>query len=80
MREQTGGYHARTHLGCNLILGINTALVMTAVRFLGNNPKAAWGLMIISVAFGLITFILFAPREFKENHGICDKSQMPWFW
>ncbi len=67
MREQTGGYHARTHIGCNLVLGINTVLVMTAVRFLGNNPKAAWGLMIISVAFGLITFMLFAPREHENK-------------
>ena len=67
MREQTGGYHARTHLGCNLILGINTALVMTAVRFFGNSLKAAWGLLIISVALGLITFILFAPREHENK-------------
>ena len=67
MREQTGGYNARTHLGCNLVLGINTALVMTAVRFFGNNLRAAWGLLIISVAFGLITFILFAPREHENK-------------
>ena len=67
MREQTGGYHASTHVGCNLVLGINTALVMTAVRFFGNNLRAAWGLLIISAAFGLITFMLFAPREHENK-------------
>ena len=67
MREQTGGYHAKTHLGCNLVLGINTAFVMTAVRFFGNNLRAAWGLLIISTAFGLITFMLFAPREHENK-------------
>ena len=67
MREQTGGYHAKTHLGCNLVLGINTALVMTAVRFFGNNLRVAWGLLIISAALGLITFMLFAPREHENK-------------
>ncbi|MCR4813593.1 MAG: accessory gene regulator B family protein [Lachnospiraceae bacterium] len=67
LRGQTGGYHAKTNLGCNMVLGINTALVMTAVRFFGNSLKAARGLLIISVAFGLITFMLFAPREHENK-------------
>jgi len=67
MREQTGGYHAKTHLGCNLVLGINTALVMTAVRFFGNNLRVAWGLLIISAALGLTSFMLFAPREHENK-------------
>ena len=67
LRGQTGGYHAKTNLGCNMVLGINTALVMTAVRFFGNNLRAARGLLIISAAFGLITFMLFAPREHENK-------------
>jgi len=67
MREQSGGYHARTHIGCNLVLGINTALVMTAVRFFGNNLRVAWGLLIISAALGLTSFMLFAPREHENK-------------
>ena len=67
MREQTGGYHAKTHLGCNLVLGINTALVMTAVRFFGNNLKIAWGVFAAAAVFGLITFMLLAPREHENK-------------
>ena len=67
MREQTSGYHAHTHLGCNLVLGINTAIVMTAVRFFGNNLKITWGVFAAAAVFGLTMFMLYAPREHENK-------------
>ena len=33
LREKTGGYHANTHLKCNMVLAINTILVMLVITW-----------------------------------------------
>jgi accessory gene regulator B len=67
MRKRTGGYHANTHLGCNIVLGTNTMIVMLVITLLGHNSNIMWGFLIVATIYSGISFLLLAPKENKNK-------------
>ena len=62
LREKTGGYHADTHLKCNMVLAINTVLVMLVITWLTDKDYMKYIVVAAAVSSGIVIGI-FSPRD-----------------
>ena len=60
-----GGYHAKTHFRCLLVLLINYAAFLSIIYFLP--PTANIYISIACLLFSVITILIFAPVEHKNK-------------
>jgi accessory gene regulator B len=73
LRKRTGGYHANTHLRCNIVLLINTVLVMLLIMWLSLQKNI---IVIVTAAavFCGISLWLIAPVD-NVNKKLDDNSK-----
>ena len=62
LREKTGGYHADTHLKCNMVLAINTMLVMLVITWLTDKDYMQY-IVVAAAVFSGIVIGIFSPRD-----------------
>ena len=62
LREKTGGYHADTHLKCNMVLAINTMLVMFIITWLKDKDYMQY-IVVAATVFSGIVIGIFSPRD-----------------
>jgi len=62
LREKTGGYHADTHLKCNIVLAINTILVMLVIKWFSAKDNIVV-IVIAAAVFSGIVIGIFSPRD-----------------
>ena len=62
LREKTGGYHADTHLKCNMVLAINTVLVMLVITWLTDKDYMQY-IVVAAAVFSGIVIGIFSPRD-----------------
>lgn len=62
LRERTGGYHADTHLKCNIVLAINTILVMLVIKWFSAKDNIVVIVIAAAVLSGIV-ILVFAPVD-----------------
>ena len=62
LREKTGGYHADTHLKCNVVLFINTVMVMFIISWLTDKDYMLF-IVVAAAVFSGIVIGIFSPRD-----------------
>ncbi|MBR0131913.1 MAG: accessory gene regulator B family protein [Lachnospiraceae bacterium] len=73
LREKTGGYHADTHLKCNMVLAINTVLVMLVITWLTDKDYMQY-IVVAAAVFSGIVIGMFSPRD-NVNKRLDDYSK-----
>ena len=74
LREQTGGYHAGSPLGCNTVLGINTVIALLIIKVLKSHIQIALIVSGFIAAFSLYIFYRYAPKEHR-NKNLSENSK-----
>lgn len=73
LRSFTGGYHAKTYLKCILLLSVSFTVVDMLYKII--NLRISKILIIISLAFSIITLLLFCPIENSNKPLGSDKKR-----